>query len=101
MIDQITASLSGSAPPSDLPPPLQALWWLRKGALRVGAEWELAHNICQNAEGNRPYDLVHALVHSIEGDTGNAAYWYRRAGLQPTSTDLADEWQNIVAELTG
>lgn len=34
---------------------------------------------------------VHAHLHRVEGDLGNAAYWYRRAG-KPTATgDLAEE----------
>ncbi len=35
---------------------------------------------CQAGEGERGYDLVHALVHWIEGDATNAAYWYRGVG---------------------
>jgi hypothetical protein len=36
----------------------------------------------------------------VEGDPGNARYWYRQAG-QPVATDaLAIEWDRIVAALT-
>lgn len=100
MIDPILASLPHNAPPADLSPPLQALWWLKKGNLQIGTSWEKAHEICQTAEGNRPYDLVHALAHLIEGDAANAAYWYRRAGSQQSSDDLSEEWRSITMELS-
>ena len=72
--------LAADAPPDGLAPALAALWWLRKGGLRTGAAWERAHAVCQAHEGERDADLVHALAHWIEGDLGNADYWYRRAG---------------------
>ena len=81
-----------------LSPPLQALWWLRKGGLAVGAEWKKAHDICQTREGDPAYDLVHALAHWIEGDRGNAAYWYRRVGDTRAAT-IAEEWERIVGKL--
>ena len=31
-------------------------------------------------EGVAEFDWVHALLHWIEADMGNADYWYRRAG---------------------
>jgi hypothetical protein len=56
---------SAAAPPSGLTVPQQALWWLKKGGLAMGPEWEKAHALCQQAEGTREYDLVHALAHWI------------------------------------
>jgi hypothetical protein len=58
-------SFSDPAPPNDLSPPLQVLWWLKKGGLVLGAQWEKAHTICQQDEGNPSYDIVHALAHCI------------------------------------
>lgn len=101
MSDQILSSLSHDTPPANLSPPIQALWWLKKGDLQLGTAWNQAHEICQTAEGNRPYDLVHALAHLIEGDTANAAYWYQRAGSRQSCDDLSDEWQTIAADLLG
>lgn len=94
-----TVSLSKSAPPVDLSPPLQALWWLKKGGLVMGAEWEKAHAICQQDEGNPSYDVVHALAHWIEGDEGNAAYWYARVVGQSRAATIAEEWERIAGEL--
>jgi hypothetical protein len=42
---------------------------------------------------------VHALVHWIEGDTTNAAYWYRRVGGH-RAADIKTEWQRIASELS-
>jgi hypothetical protein len=100
MDDRITATLGGDTPPEDLGPPLQALWWLRKGGLAMGPAWERAHDLCQAGEGTRACDLVHALVHRIEGDDTNAGYWYRRAGETPGDGDLTAEWVRIAALLS-
>ena len=92
--------LAADAPPDGLAPALAALWWLRKGGLRTGAAWERAHAVCQAHEGERDADLVHALAHWIEGDLGNADYWYRRLGRR-RSGDIAGEWERLAAELGG
>ena len=83
MTDRIDASINDAAPPADMAPALQALWWLRKGGFATGPAWERAHEICQASEGVKEFDWIHALAHWIEGDTSNAAYWYRRAGRGP------------------
>ncbi|QHQ37297.1 hypothetical protein GO499_05250 [Algicella marina] len=80
---------------------MRALWWLRKGGLRMGPEWEEAHAICQTAEGTPAYDRVHALAHWIEGDRFNSDYWYRRSGTERVSEDPAHEWAAQVADLEG
>ena len=85
-------------PPADLTPPALALWWLKQGQFKMGAEWDKAHAICQTAEGTRPYDLVHALAHWIEGDEGNRDYWYARVGCGRAAT-VEEEWQRISALL--
>jgi hypothetical protein len=94
---RIEESIGEAAPPGDLPASAQALWWLKKGGLAIGPEWERAHEICQGAEGTPEYDMVHGLAHWIEGDLGNANYWYRRAGDRRRSADVAAEWQRLAA----
>ena len=47
----MTMTFDTPEPPATLSPPLQALWWLKKGGLATGPEWERAHAICQTAEG--------------------------------------------------
>jgi hypothetical protein len=50
--------------------------------------------------GAREGDWVHAYLHRVEGDAGNARYWYSRAGRRrPEGVALEAEWAGIVAEL--
>jgi hypothetical protein len=85
-------SAAAAPPPSDLPPVLRALWWAARG------EWERAHAIVMD-ENDGDAAWVHAHLHRVEGDSGNARYWYREAG-QPVATGPLDaEWQAIAAAL--
>ena len=84
------SSLAEEAPPEGLGMAVQALWWEAKG------DWHLAHQCAQrqpDAEGA----WAHAYLHRVEGDLGNARYWYRRASRPfPKDRDVDRE----VAELT-
>ena len=40
--------------------------------------WEAAHQIVQE-DSSRLGSWAHGIVHTMEGDLGNAAYWYGRA----------------------
>ena len=42
---------------------------------------------------------VHAYLHRKEGDSSNAAYWYRRAGKDLPQTSLEHEWREITKAL--
>jgi hypothetical protein len=89
------ASLADAAPAPGLTPPLAALWWASKG------DWDRAHKIVQDDEGSADAAWVHAYLHRVEGDLGNAGYWYRQAG-QPVAKDSLDaEWERIVSTLLG
>ena len=91
---EFTASLSGAAPAPDLAAPLAALWWAAKG------NWDQAHGIAQD-EAGADGAWVHAYLHRVEGDLGNAGYWYRQAG-KPIATDaLETEWERMVLALLG
>jgi len=94
------SQLTAASLPAGLSPPSQALWWLKKGGLAMGPEWRKAHEICQSNEGDHDHDLVHALIHWIEGDQGNAAYWYRRVRATRAES-IEREWQRIAAQLLG
>jgi hypothetical protein len=100
-MDEILSTLDWSAPPKTLGLPQQALWWAKKGGLKVGPEWEEAHRICQSAEGVEAFDWVHALLHWIEADMGNADYWYRRAGKKRSAPSVSAEWEVIAMAVTG
>ena len=73
----------------------KALDLLTDGQLQIGEACEQAHQICQDHEGTALFDWVHALVHRIEGDDANAAYWYRRAGRTRHPGTRDDEWRAI------
>jgi len=86
------ASLTNTAPAPNLKPPLAALWWAKKG------NWEQAHKIVQDeADANSAW--VHAYLHRVEGDLGNAGYWYRQAGKPVAKDGLEAEWERIVSAL--
>jgi hypothetical protein len=48
--------------------------------LALAGDWTAAHAIVQQDESDPTSCWVHAVLHKIEGDAGNARYWYRRAG---------------------
>ena len=85
-------SLSGSLPPQEVSPYLQSMWHDAKG------DWNKAHSIIQNIEDKKAA-WVHAYLHRKEGDSGNADYWYRRAGKERSKDPLEKEWESIVKEL--
>ena len=68
---------------------------LKKDDFQPGTEMEKTHQLCQEHEGSRLYDWVHALIHRIEGDDANAAYWYRRAGRTRHLGSIEEEWRII------
>lgn len=76
-----------------------ALTALKVGKWQTGPGWERAHEICQAREGQTVFDRIHALCHRIEGDLGNAAYWYRRAGVPVENGDFATEAEKIRRDL--
>ena len=78
-----------SPPPDALGPAVQALWWAERGA------WDTAHEHAQKDEG-RDAAWVHAYLHRQEGDAGNAAYWYARAG-KPVATGPLDAERRAIA----
>ena len=97
-MENLADTLDAPGPPAGWPPPLRALWWLKKGGFATGPEWERAHAICQTGEGTPAYDRVHALAHWIEGDRSNSDYWYRRAGVE-RGPDMETDWAEQAAAL--
>ncbi len=89
---EFESSLDAAAPPAGLSLPLRALWWQGKGA------WELAHELVQD-DASATGAWVHAHLHRVEGDLGNAAYWYRRAGKPVSRESLEHEWKAMVQAL--
>lgn len=90
--DEFKASLNREAPPDDIGYALRALWHQARG------EWNRAHQLAQNQE-DESGAWVHAHLHRVHGEEGNAGYWYRRAGKSHARTPLDEEWDEIVAAL--
>ncbi len=57
-------------------------------ALLEGGDWEAAHKIVQQ-DASAHGSWAHGIVHLMEGDLDNAAYWYRRAGRERPGTGAA------------
>jgi hypothetical protein len=89
---EFKASLSGAAPAPGLDAPLAALWWAAKG------HWDEAHKIVQD-EASADAAWVHAYLHRVEGDLGNAGYWYRQASKPVAAGSLETEWEGMVSAL--
>jgi len=73
---------------------LAGLLWDGKG------DRKRAHEAAQQDESLEG-SWVHAYLHGKEGDKGNAAYWYSRAGKPVCREPLDAEWLSIVEGLLG
>lgn len=85
-------TLTQSKPPTGLLPPVAALWWAGKG------QWDNAHQIVMD-EDDQESAWVHAYLHRVEGDLGNAGYWYRQAQRPVPNGPLPAEWVAITKTL--
>jgi hypothetical protein len=92
MTSDFKSSLSGAAPAPGISPTLAALWWAAKG------DWSKAHAMVQDDEGVDAA-WVHAYLHRVDGDLGNAGYWYRQAGKPVASGPVEAEWDRVVSAL--
>lgn len=90
--DAFFDSLTSDRPPAGAAPLVRAVWHGLRG------EWQAAHRIAQDDETAEGV-WVHAWLHRIEGDLGNAGYWYRRAGRRAGEGDPGDEGRAIAASL--
>lgn len=89
-LEAFKSSLEEKNPPEGLDQILLALWYDAKG------EWEKSHTIIQ-AIDTKEAAMIHAYLHRKEGDTGNADYWYHRAGTKRTNHSIEEEWALLVA----
>ena len=78
--------------PDDIPPLLQSLLLVAAG------DWDSAQRIAQN-EPSGDGSWVHAYLHRVEGDLGNASYWYRSAGKSMPEISSEEEWEYIATAL--
>lgn len=92
-LNEFRKSLIANEPPVGLSLALVGLWWDAKG------DWKRAHESAQQDEGVEG-SWVHAYLHRKEGDLGNAAYWYSRAGKPVCRESLDAEWIGIVKAMS-
>ena len=90
-LDEFKATVAAPGPP-DVAAPLRALWHDARG------DWDQAHAVAQDID-DATGAWIHAYLHRKEGDLGNAAYWYQRAGQPVASDSLGSEWTRIVSAL--
>lgn len=82
------STAEASSPPESLSPELTVLW------LAKNDQWDAAHDIAQDLpDPNGAW--LHAYLHRVEGDLGNAGYWYHRAGQPMPNESLDSEWHAL------
>jgi hypothetical protein len=91
-LTQFRATVAQTTPPEGLSLALQTLWWDAKG------DWDRAHSCAQEDEAETG-SAVHAYLHRKEGDMRNAGGWYSRAGREPATVSLDEEWQCLAEEM--
>ena len=57
-------------------------------------DWEGAHTLIQDYSDDLAC-VVHGYLHRVEGDLGNARYWYGRAGETMPDNALEEECSRI------
>ena len=68
--------------------------------LALDGEWDAAHQLVQQYEDGTAA-WIHAVLHKLEGDPGNARYWYRRADrMEHVEDEPRAELAAIQTELT-
>jgi hypothetical protein len=93
--DLAVSALRDASPPEGLSDEARALWHAKKG------NWDKAHEIAQDIHTPMG-SWIHALLHLIEGDIGNAGYWYAKAGKPARGrSEIDPEWQTIAQEILG
>ena len=71
--EEFKKSYTGNEPPVCLSLELKSLWYA------ANDDWKKAHELIQYEPGVK-CALIHAYLHRLEGDIGNADYWYSKAG---------------------
>ncbi len=80
-------------PPPGLSPEARTLWLIKAN------RWEEAHDIAQEIP-SRTGSWLHALLHLIEGDAGNAGYWFARANRPAIpASEIDAEWDRLAGAI--
>ncbi|WAJ71064.1 hypothetical protein [Catenovulum adriaticum] len=57
-------------------------------------KWEQSHDLIQDGSDSLSC-LIHGYLHRVEGDIGNAKYWYKRANTQMPDNTLPAELERL------
>jgi uncharacterized membrane-anchored protein len=60
-------------------------------------DWKGAHGLVNDDEADALAMWLHAWLHRIEGDQGNARYWYRKARRSPFDGSVDEECAALTA----
>ncbi|MCB0821372.1 MAG: hypothetical protein KDC09_01650 [Bacteroidales bacterium] len=63
--------------------------------LEKTGDWDASHRLIQQYFTSEAC-WIHAYLHRVEGDLGNAAYWYSRAGKTMPVISLENEWEYLM-----
>ena len=86
-------SIKNDSPPDNCSDTELAMWYA------LNNNWLDAHKIAQTIK-NDLGSWIHAYLHRLEGDLGNANYWYQRANKQLTKDTLDCEAEKIIRFIT-
>lgn len=68
---------------------------IRALELENNGDWDGAHRLVQEIP-SRAAARVHAYLHRVEGDQGNAQYWYSRSGERMPACSPDQERQELL-----
>jgi hypothetical protein len=91
-LEEFKKTLKQKECPEELSSGLKALWEDAQG------HWDLAHEII-NEMPDETGSWIHAYLHRVEGDLGNARYWYHKANRPFCEASLKKEWDEIASFL--
>ena len=66
--------------------------------LAAAGNWHEAHNRVQSSDDSLSCQ-IHAYLHRVEGDDWNAAYWYRKAGVERPDNSIDEELDRLYSLL--
>jgi hypothetical protein len=73
---------------------------IRSLEIERNGDWDGAHRIVQEVDSHEAA-RIHAYLHRVEGDLGNAQYWYSRVGEAVPTCPLDEEWQELFDRFSG
>ena len=68
--------------------------YLKALDLEKEGNWDQSHRLIQSYYTPEAC-WIHAYLHRVEGDFGNAGYWYNQAGKRMPAYSLEKEWKML------